>query len=148
MTAHAQIASWFPAGRQECLEPGLHLPRLVTSAPSNREVMEKGDTGKGVASVSQTCVETTQTRPPNVRDCTAFSQYTLQLVLGPSLAFSFIMHTFPITAVMNEDISFISAVYQRLHCTQTTTCSAFFTQTHVPTRRGLYSAPVNCSNDN
>ena len=59
----------------------------------------------------------------------------LRLVLGPALVFSFIMHTFPITAVINEDISCIAAVYQRLHCTQTTTCSALFTQTHVPTRR-------------
>ncbi len=68
----------------------------------------------------------------------------LRLVLGPTLVFSFIMHTSPNTA---EDISCISAVYQRLHCTQTTTCSALFTQTRAPTRRGLHSAPVNGCNE-
>ena len=40
-----------------------------------------------------------------------FSVVTLMLgqTLGPALVFSFIMHTFPITAVFNEDISCISA---------------------------------------
>ena len=97
-----------------------------------------------VALASQTRVAPIQNR---VWDGAASFQYA---AVGPrtsNISVQFNNAYLTITAAINEDISCTSDVYQRLHYTLTTTCSALFTQTHVSTHRGLYSAPVNDSND-